>query len=192
MKYIVESGIRLKYHKGFKRNIKKIDTAIIHGTAGGGDIIKWMLEGGYMGKDKNGKRIYRAEQYKKGIALFHFIINKKGEIFEIINPDRWVYHSSTGRHDKRTIGIELINNDRTNRDEYTTEQYCAILDLIFEELCKKYPIKRIAGHGVFKQKYGRGTKRCPGNFNWKWLETVLDTYEYDFTLEDGIYEFKKR
>jgi N-acetyl-anhydromuramyl-L-alanine amidase AmpD len=167
--------IRNKYHSGFDRDTSDINEIVIHGTGGGSsaiNLINWMLNSG------------RAEEYKKGIALFHYLIDFNGDVFEIINPIRWVYHSSSGKHDMNTIGIEIMNKSANNDDEPTGEQYGALLDLISNNLMKKFNIKNIVGHGSNKQKYSGEYKACPGkNFKWNILQNELIARGYTFSYD---------
>jgi len=182
----IEKRIREKYHQGFEREISDINTVVIHGTAGGNSakgLIKWMLSG------------EREEQYKRGIALFHYLIDKNGKIYEIINPDRWVYHSSSGSQDQHTIGIELINSGKNNEEEYTTKQYIALWKLLFGKIGEKYNIKRIIGHGAQKRKWSGGYKNCPGNFEWFYLGAAVKLYDYkisDFNKDEERIDIEKR
>ncbi len=119
----------------------------------------------------------RAKEYNRGIALFHYGINPDGRIVEVVDPDYWTYHSSAGWYDKRTIGIELMNSSKSNRNPYTAEQYESLFNLIFDHLRKVYPsITRIVGHGFNKRKYSRKNKQCPGvGFDWSKLEAEMKT-----------------
>jgi N-acetyl-anhydromuramyl-L-alanine amidase AmpD len=152
---VIDDKIRNKWHSGFTRYTKP-NELVIHGT-GGGNTYDWVLNGG------------RAKQYVKGVALFHYLIDLQGVTTEIISPDRWVYHSSSGWHDRRTIGIELINLDSNNERAYNELQYVALYDLIIE-LYERYPIKYITSHARNKKEYSQGIKECPGNFDWDRLE----------------------
>ena len=111
MQTIVDTKIRDRWHSGFDRE-RSPDTIVLHGTAGPG-TYQWVLGGG------------RKKLYKKGVALFHYLIERDGKIIEIIDPDKWVYHSSAGDIDERTIGVELLNPEKNNEDQYTNAQYDA-------------------------------------------------------------------
>lgn len=174
MNIIVNTSVREKYMDGFKRP-GPVTEIVLHGTGGGSTakgMINWMLAG------------ERAAEYKRGIALFHYIIGCDGEIIEIINPSRWVYHSSSGIHDKETIGIEHINPDAKNQDDFTDEQYRADLNLILF-LINQFPITSIIGHVQNTLKYS-GPKYvkvpCPGNYDWSRLQEMLSDSGYEFNL----------
>ena len=105
MNIIVNTSIREKYMAGFPRP-GQVTEIVIHGTGGGSTskaMINWIMGG------------EREKEYRRGIALFHYLIGREGGITEIINPSKWVYHSSSGIHDKETIGIDHINLDAKNK-----------------------------------------------------------------------------
>jgi len=164
MNYIVNRELR-KFHEGFSRNDYDIDTLIIHCTAGGSSAnscIKWMSNGGLLADGTK-----REKDYKKGIALFHYLIDLNGDIYEIINPHNFVYHSSTGIFDKTTIGIELVNTDRNNSKPVTKEQYKALAELYLFINNNINKIDNIYGHGAIKMIKTGKNKVCPGlGFDW--------------------------
>ena len=158
MNITINNTIRRKFMAGFVRSSDP-NEIVIHGTGGGASasvMIDWMLSG------------ERVKEYVRGIALYHYLIDFSGEVIEIISPDNWVYHSSSGAHDKLTIGIEMMNKSTNNENEYTDRQYTALFGLI-DELMKKYSIKSIVGHGYNGKKYSNLDKNCPGNFDWQKL-----------------------
>jgi N-acetyl-anhydromuramyl-L-alanine amidase AmpD len=170
MKMKINRTIREKYTPGFLRPSKPIEI-VIHGTGGGASadvMIKWIEAG------------ERATEYVKGIALFHYLVDFDGTTTEIISPDNWVYHSSSGSHDQLTIGIELMNKSAGNTNGYTDLQYGCLFNLI-TDLMDKYPIKSIVGHGYNDLKYSGTDKACPGNFDWARLgEFLKANYEVDY------------
>ena len=163
MNIIQDDRIFDKYFKNISENFTRsnIEEIIIHGTGGGvsaNSIINWMLKG------------EREDEYKRGIALFHYEIDRNGDIYQIISPKYWCYHSSSGQHDKKTIGIELINPVKANHGSYLIQQYNSLFDLI-KMFMTTYELKIIAGHGAIKQKYNGSYKNCPGEkFEWSMLE----------------------
>lgn len=169
-----DTRVAEKYHSGFIRT-EHPSVVVIHGTGGGhtaDSIIKWMLDG------------ERAAQYKKGIALFHFLIDRTGDTVEIINPTRWVYHSSSGHFDAKTIGIELVNPATDNNGGYTPEQYRALETLVFDELLSRYPIVEIMSHNYAGAKYSNRPKACPGkNFSWLEIEGAMTARDILFTAD---------
>ena len=175
MDIIKNTEIRNKYHQGFLRLPEDIHQIVIHSSGGGhsaNSILRWMVGG------------ERASQYKRGIALFHYLIDLNGDIYNIIDHDRWVYHSSSGRHDKGTIGIEHVNSSWKNNNELTGDQYASLVDLI-EYLMDRYDITSILGHGKCKEIYSGEYKRCPGNFDWQIIANHLSAkgYDYDYDKE---------
>jgi N-acetyl-anhydromuramyl-L-alanine amidase AmpD len=155
----VDTAIRDKWHNGFDRN-RQVSTVVLHGTGGKG-TYQYVLGGA------------RKKLYKKGIALFHYLIERDGATIEIIDPDKWVYHSSSGQQDERTIGIELVNPHNSNQDQYTNAQYESLFFLIFDYLMDRYNINIIVSHNRMKEKYSGGNKVCPGNFDWDKLESEM-------------------
>jgi len=180
MSYVNVNEIRNKYHQGFPRDISTISEIVIHGTGGGSSaqgIIKWMLAG------------ERSAEYSRGVALFHFEIDLNGDIYEIIDPDRWVYHSGSGKHDMITIGIELVNPAPQNKGSYTSEQYAGLISLIFDYMSRRYHIETIVGHGVNQQQFSGSYKDCPGQeFDWDILQDELLSRGYTFnTSKERIF-----
>ena len=180
MNIIVNTSIREKYMSGFPRP-GKVTEIVIHGTGGGSTskaIINWIMGG------------ERAKEYLRGVALFHYLIDREGGIIEVINPSKWVYHSSSGIHDKETIGIEHINPDAKNQDAFTDEQYQSDLDLILF-LITQFPVTSIIGHVQNTLKYS-GQKYvkvpCPGNYDWPRLQKMLfeSGHEFNFGEEHLI------
>jgi hypothetical protein len=133
-------------------NGRKIDTVILHSSynALGGD--KYSLE----------KLILEYKEY--GVAP-HYVIDRKGEIFRLVKDENIAYHAGESRMpDGRTgvnnfsIGVELMNIEE---DEFTSEQYVAVNDLI-AYLENKYEISYILGHNQIAPK----RKTDPWNINW--------------------------
>jgi N-acetyl-anhydromuramyl-L-alanine amidase AmpD len=148
----------------FRRALSQITGIIIHGS-GGPDtakgVINWMLAGGAMADGTN-----RTADYKKGVGLFHYEIDSNGDIYQLIQDIYFVYHSSSGRNDASTVGIELIQKEKNNSGKYSIEQYDSLFTLI-KSLMILCPIKIIAGHGGTKLKYTGSYKNCPGEkFDW--------------------------
>lgn len=176
MNIIINNDIRNKYNKGFPRPGLP-NEIVIHATGGGksaADLIKWMMGG------------ERAHEYYGGIALFHYLNDYDGNVTEIIDPDRWIYHSSSGTHDSETIGIENMSPAADNSYGFTEQQYQSLFELILS-LLEKYPINSIAGHNFNTIKFsGQQYVKvpCPGNFNWNRLADFLSLNGYSFGYED--------
>lgn len=184
--YKLDTRIRDKYNQGFVRRDDEVTHLIVHGTGGGRkaeDCIKWMINGGDLGGGKS-----RESQYRRGVALFQFLIDRDGTVIELLNPHKWVYHSSTMDFDRHTIGVELINPDRSNGGHYTDNQYLSLVQLytfLRERFRNMY---YITGHGSIKRQRTNKTKACPGDgFNWKVLNLDL-TKDGGFTTVYGSEE----
>ena len=157
-------AISEKWFSGWKRDQKDVQEIVVHGTGGGSSakaLMNWMLSG------------ERATWYKQGIGLFHFIIDRDGTIYQIADIMKWFYHSSSGKHDKLTIGIECMNPDSNNKGDYTDAQYESLAWLSLDYLLKLYPVNRIVSHDYNFNTYSQGRKNCPGNFDWKKLEQAM-------------------
>lgn len=162
-----------KWHKGFNRNINDISEIVIHHSDGTGDIYTlrdWMLGG------------ERKADYEKGISLFHFCIDREGRIWMSGPLDRWWYHSCSGKHDKYTIGIELIQKS----GPFSDEQYKSLSWLIFEDLAIQCPnLSRIVSHDFNYLKYSGRSKGCPGpDFDWHRLEHEMQMRGLEFNSGD--------
>ena len=162
MNIIDYPDIRQKYFEGFDR-AEEPNEIVIHGTGGGASadaILKWMLNG------------ERGESYKKGIGLFHFLIDFDGTIYQIIEDYKWVYHSDAGKHDAKTIGIELMNNKSGNKGIIADAQYNALSDIIVDYVSKD--VRIISNHDANRKLYsGLGPKGCPGNFDFVYFYKML-------------------
>jgi len=148
MPVIKFTEIRELYHRGKDRKGTTVDTLVIHGTAGGGaggkigapgGLLRWMLGG------------ERQTEYERAVGLFHYLCERDGDCFEIIDPENFTYHAGIGTRrdttEMQTIGIELVNRDTNNMGEYTPYQYEALKSLL-SLLFNKYPIKEILDRRV--------------------------------------------
>lgn len=162
----VETRIESMYQAGIRDKVRQcaIREIVIHGTAGGStmaSLINWMLGG------------EQAANYNRGIGLFHYAIDRGGNITQVINPRYWVYHSLSGLHDQETIGIELLNPSRDNTGAYTDEQYKALVDLCDYLMKTNATCRQIVSHNHNGMIYSRIGKNCPGNFDWQRLSQSL-------------------
>lgn len=170
MKIIFKPEIWDKFHNGFKRMVPP-NRIIVHGTGGGKSaqaLFNWIL----------GSKFERAQAYRNGEG-FPFLVDRNGDIYQLQDPKTiWAYHSSTGRMDERTIGIETVNPDPDNNAEYTDSQAASLIDLILH-LLDQFQIDNITGHGQYKKEItGRG-KQCPGPFfPWEQIEDALTDAGY--------------
>ena len=163
-----EDKIRLKYPNAFIRDLSLVSEVVYHSTAGFSDyekFIEWVLSG------------ERDREYQNNIGLFHFVIEPNGGIHQIFDYKNWFYHSSSGKHDRRTIGIECMNPSPQNDVELTNEQYASLIDLTFNEIFSKFKISYIVGHsmnGLIYSNVYKNTPYCPGKvFKWSLIENEL-------------------
>ena len=177
-------NIRALYMDGFTRTLP-VTTIVIHGT-GGGYTLPWIANAV---KEKD---LTRVNRYKKGIALFHYLIGQDspepdGQIIEIICPTRWVYHSSVGGKDGGSIGIELLNRGAGNTGTYSNKQLESLSNLV-AYLVSIFPtINEVVGHGRNMQRNDRSKrgawKVCPGkNFPWEIFQEKLQE-KFDATIQ---------
>jgi hypothetical protein len=173
MNIINDNRIYKKYIKDqeienvLTRSVEDIKEIVIHGAgiaSSATGVLNWMARGGIMPDGTT-----REEQYKKGISLFHSEIDRNGNVYNILSPLFFCYHSSSGHHDRFTLGIELINGEVDNKFEYTNEQYQSLFNMI-DAYSGLFPVGTICGHGYNGQKYSGKYKNCPGNFNWDKLQ----------------------
>jgi hypothetical protein len=138
------------FHKSPDR---EIDTVVIHSSYDALHKDPYDLEG-------------LLEEYKQYGVAPHFVIDRKGGIFQLVDTKHIAYHAGEGEMpDGRTsinafsVGIEMMN---TEEDEYTEEQYEKLNELI-DYLEDKYSIDYVLGH----KDIAPGRKTDPWNFNWK-------------------------
>jgi len=169
--------IRNKFHPGFTRT-KDVTIMAVHGTGGGG-TLHWI-------RNTLKSSSARARMWARGVALFHYLIRRNGEIWNIIDPTKWVYHASIGKLDIGTIGVEMLNPDPRNINPYTKAQYQA-LEWLYAHVRENFyaEMNTIAGHGRLKQKVSGGWKNCPGEgFYWNQFRQIL-------TENNWVYKYKE-
>ena len=159
-----DTTIRKKFHAGFERTCP-VDCLVIHGTGGPGPLT-WMR--------RVRRWSERGKRYRKGIALFHYLVYRDGTTWNVISPSRWVHHASIGQRDESTIGIELENAGPDNLSAYTQAQYRSLTWLIFH-LHDAFPeITTIISHNMAKHGVHGEGKQCPGPaFAWDRLVADL-------------------
>ena len=173
MDIIKNTTIRNKYMDGFERTVP-VKYLVVHGTGGGKrakGLLTWM----------NNPNQRQQARYRRGVALFHYIIDRHtGNVIEIIDPDRWVYHASIGDMDGGTIGVELVNPNPDNRSAYHRTQYEGLTNLFFY-LKQRYPtIENVISHRYAKKVIGgNGNKNCPGNFDWDLFAKMISAERTD-------------
>ncbi|EKE21887.1 MAG: hypothetical protein ACD_7C00096G0004 [uncultured bacterium] len=155
-----EDSIDIKDHLvswGFSSSKgRKIDTIILHSSYN-------VLGGDEYDLDKI------IQEYKDYGVAPHYIIDRKGNIFRLVNDKNIAYHAGESQvPDGRTgvndfsIGIELVNN---LKDKFTSEQYESVNNLI-SYLKDEYKIKYVLGHSDIAP----GRKTDPWNINWEEIE----------------------
>jgi hypothetical protein len=173
-----------KYTEGFKRLDSDVNTMVVHGAGIVGSaygMIKWMANGGIM---PDGTK--REDDYTHGIALTQYVIDRDGETTELFNPHNWLYHSRTGKFDKHTVGVELINGHIDNSKQYTPEQYRSLTELykFLNERINFMPT--IVGHGRLMELKTGKTTLCPGTgFDWIFFSFCLRDLGFEITEVDN-------
>lgn len=106
------------------------------------------------------------EIYKTYEVSPHYIIDREGKIYQLVEEKNIAYHAGVSRlPDGETnvnsvsIGIEMINDDKS--DKYTDKQYDAVNKLI-TDIKKRYTIKYVLGHSDIAP----GRKTDPWNIDW--------------------------
>ncbi len=112
---------------------------------------------------------------KKRKVSSHFLIDKNGDIFNIVNLDKRAWHAGESMWknyqdiNSRSIGIEIVNSGEKVKEKFTNKQIISITNLIIK-LMQKYKIKYILGHSDIAPK----RKIDPGVFfPWKLLYKKL-------------------
>jgi len=133
-------------------NGRTIDTIVIHSSYDALGSKPYNLDG-------------LIDEYKKYSVAPHFLIDRKGNVYRLVDEKNIAYHAGTSKMpDGRTgvnnfsIGIEMIN---TKEDAYTNKQYSGLNDLI-DYLEDKHKIKYVLGH----QDIAPDRKTDPWNFSW--------------------------
>lgn len=102
--------------------------------------------------------------FKKYNVASHYIIDRKGNIFQLVSDKDIAYHVGKTRNknkenNENSLGIELIND---KKEKITPYQYQSLKKLVLF-LKEKYNIEKILGHkDVVKER-----KSDPWNFNLK-------------------------
>ena len=102
---------------------------------------------------------------KKNKVSAHFLINKQGNIYNLVNLQNRAWHAGESTFEGRnscnefSIGIELIGSVK---EEFTSEQYSALKNLL-NLLKNEYGDMSVVGHSEIAPK----RKNDPGPyFNW--------------------------
>jgi N-acetylmuramoyl-L-alanine amidase len=110
--------------------------------------------------------------YKKYDVSAHYIIDRAGGIFNLVDEKNISHHGGKGilpdgsiRVNSRSIGIELINT----KSSFCTElQYVSLANLI-NDITTRYQIKYVLGHSDVAPK----RKSDPWNFDWNKLQSMI-------------------
>lgn len=131
-------------------------------------IIKYIIIH-YTGM-KNQKLAIKRLQSKVAKVSTHYLISKKGKIYQMVEDKNVAWHAGKSKWEKdinlnsKSIGIELVNNGREN---FNLNQI-KILACLIKHLKQKYKIKKkyILGHSHIAP----DRKIDPGPlFPWKFL-----------------------
>lgn len=145
-----------------ERLLNSITEIVVHHTEGetGWESLKsWMTSNSCENKNL----------YEEFVGLFHYCIEKTGEVYQTIPLESYVFHSCCGQHDKVTIGIELVQKD----SPFTDAQYASLADLV-EQIYQICPIKTLVSHDYNYMMYSNRSKGCPGRmFDWKNFMGIL-------------------
>lgn len=105
----------------------------------------------------------------------HFIIDRTGKIFELVNPDKLAFHAGVSRMPENmggasyvngfSVGIELV---ATEDSGFSDMQYSALFALS-NELRSRYPIKYFVGHSDVAP----GRKTDPHRFDWGRFKSLM-------------------
>lgn len=168
--YYEDDRIMEKYSKGLSRSGHPITTIVLHAAMGRAKgIIQWMLDGGVM---PDGSK--REKDYYNAIGMFHFINDRDGTIYRVIDEINFVWGSQAKDEEVGIVAIEncKINND--NSDTLTEAQYQSLASFIYN-LRMKYPtIYKIRTHDYYRARIGIKPKPCPGNFDWTLFENNME------------------
>lgn len=194
MNIIKNTSIREKFHHGYPRDKNKVTALVIHGSGGwyGSTCDSWI---NYMHDPEGHGDQKRSPLQKEGILLYQYLVNRKGGICEIIDPENYVFAASIGRMERYCINVELINWGSANSGNYTEEQLQTVKNL-FLFLKKDFQeISIITGHeGIYEHYTGQKLgKTCPGNFNFNELANLLENEGYPtFLRHNQFIEIKDK
>lgn len=131
---------------------RSIDTIIIHSSYNA-------LGGDYYSLSK------LLEEYKEYGVSPHYLIDREGEIYQLVKDQNIAYHAGESKMpDGRSgvndfsLGIELMNTESSN---FTENQYQSLKKLI-SFIREKHKITSILGHNQISP----GRKTDPWNFQW--------------------------
>ena len=139
---------------------RSIDTVIVHSSYDALGSDPYSVDG----------VIY---EYKLYSVSPHYLIDRNGTIFRLVEDKDIAYHAGSGRmKDGRdginifSIGIEIINTKTVGPNEV---QYLSLVELL-KFLKSKYEIKYILGHNEIAPE----RKTDPWNFDWQKFNEMLN------------------
>jgi N-acetyl-anhydromuramyl-L-alanine amidase AmpD len=163
MKVNWDEELILKFGNPPERDLIKVNEIVIHHTAGDGSwrgLKQWFTA----------DSCERKEQFKKFIGFTHYYIDKNGDVNQPFFLNTWMYHSCSAKHDKETVGIELIHA----KGAFTEAQYEALANLV-ELIYNSCPIDTIVSHDYNYMHYSGKSKGCPSAwFDWARLVNMLN------------------
>lgn len=201
IKIIKNTKIREKWHTGFSRWPEDVTEIVIHATAGIGQI-KWQEKSDLENIQRlidNSKtdaekakwlaEYKRVSQWKNGIGIPQYNIDRQGNVTEIIDPFRWTYHSCSGEHDRHSIGIEFDKVKSDNSDDITSAQMESGVQLC-KQLCVMFPnIDKIVSHWHnWYTYYNHSPKPCPGPFPFESYSVIFSKLNHEIGREIKVYE----
>jgi len=138
---------------------RSIDTIIIHSSYDALGTDPYSVDG-------------VIEEYKMYGVSPHYLIDRTGSIFRLVNEQNIAYHAGGGKMpDGRininsfSIGIEIINTKTGSPNEV---QYASLVKLV-KSIKFRYEIKNILGHSEIAPE----RKTDPWNFDWKKFDEML-------------------
>jgi N-acetyl-anhydromuramyl-L-alanine amidase AmpD len=148
------------YHVGKTRGTNTIDKIIVHVTDSEG---------------KSAENWFHDHKAPRGSQVSaHYIIEKDGDIVQIVPENKTAYHCRGKNSD--SIGIEFVGKlPNTKKGTLTKEQLESAYSII-PHLQNKYHIKdkAVQGHRDFS------SKECPGKTNMEYLRHIVDNTEPNF------------
>lgn len=136
-------------------NITELEQVIIHCTASGNSA--WENPETCIKYDLNPNHISRSGL---ATATYHFYINQKGDIFQLVSMQIKTAHCSG--QNSNSIAI-CINHDGFNKSEITKELYDSLIDTIcyvFDKCDWGYDLHGVKERLHFHRDYS--PKECPG------------------------------
>jgi N-acetyl-anhydromuramyl-L-alanine amidase AmpD len=153
--------------EGFTRT-EQPNTLVIHGTWASdyASLMRWMLAGS------------RDSEYRRGIGMYNWIIDRDGEIYNTVPEGVWTHHAHAGTAlHSVMLSVCLINQEVNNQGDYTAAQYNALNKLFFLNLGPRYQLRRVMSHSASARTFAPSTVTtpCPG-----------PRFSFDYLINEGI------